>query len=163
VPISHSWPKRVDDLPQAPAVLVGYRGHRGRTRAHRPRRDRVRVVDNQQGPARDTADRPGAEAIPALFRRSHRAIAEFGIDVSLIHRFIGRGTANLNQTPSKGGVSRLSALVPGGVPRLSALCSRGSAQVSQLSVSTRLESVAEHGKPCHAAISWLTEPAGEGF
>jgi hypothetical protein len=53
--------ERIEDPAQAPAVLVSYLGRRNGTGSDRLREHRVRVFDQQQGPASGAADRSWAE------------------------------------------------------------------------------------------------------
>ncbi len=53
--------KRIEDPAQTPAVLVGHLGGWSGTSPDRLHEGRVRIINQQQGPASRAADRPWAE------------------------------------------------------------------------------------------------------
>lgn len=77
--------ERVNDPPDAPAVLVLHRRLCSSARCQRHPHHRVRIVHDEQRPARPATDRPGAEATHARRWRANpeRSIAdpELGDDV----------------------------------------------------------------------------------
>ena len=71
LPISHSWPERIDDPAQTPAVLIANGGLLGSAGVDRPPHHRVGIIGHQQGPARRAADRARAEPPAARPGRCH--------------------------------------------------------------------------------------------
>src|SRR5262245_39889576 len=59
----------IEDPAEAPAVLVGHLGCGGGAGPDRPREHRIRIFNQQQGPASRAADRPGAEPWPVRSAR----------------------------------------------------------------------------------------------